>query len=143
MDGYGVLGISTNSLGVVGSSSNSSGVQGFSSSSYGVVGVSGSSSYTGVYGTNNNADGVVGVTSSASAAGIRGQNSGGGYAGYFSGNLFSSGNIVLEAGGNPRLYTASLSGEQNRYLTLLNSPSSPSASGLKAGGVLIRMTTVC
>jgi hypothetical protein len=47
------------------------------------------------------------------------------------------GNLTLDAGGSPTLYTSSVSGEQNRYLQLINSPSSPSASGLKAGGILV------
>jgi hypothetical protein len=47
------------------------------------------------------------------------------------------GNIVLEAASNPVLYTGTGTGELNRYLTLLNSPGLTSASGLKAGGVLI------
>lgn len=55
----------------------------------------------------------------------------------FSSGLAVSGNLTLEAGGDPVLFTSSLSGEQNRYLALINSPSSPSASGLKAGGVLV------
>ena len=49
------------------------------------------------------------------------------------------GKLALDPGaGNPVvLYTASSGGEQNRYLELINSPDSPSASGLKAGGVLV------
>ncbi len=47
------------------------------------------------------------------------------------------GNVVLEATGNPHLYTGTGAGELNRYLFILNSPGLTSASGLKAGGVLI------
>src|SRR5262249_53982713 len=47
------------------------------------------------------------------------------------------GHLTLDAGASPGLFTSSTSGEQNRYLLLLNSPSSPSASGLKAGAVLV------
>jgi endosialidase-like protein len=49
------------------------------------------------------------------------------------------GKLALDPGaGNPVvLYTASSGGEQNRYLELINSPDSPSASGLKAGGILV------
>ena len=47
------------------------------------------------------------------------------------------GHLTLEAGGNPGLFTSALSGEQNRYLSLANSPATPTASGLKAGGILV------
>jgi hypothetical protein len=47
------------------------------------------------------------------------------------------GNVVFEAGANPNLYTGTAAADLNRYLQLLNSPSYQSASGLKAGGVLI------
>ena len=47
------------------------------------------------------------------------------------------GSLVLEAGGTPALYTGTGNAELNRYLALINSPTSPSASGLKAGGVLV------
>src|ERR1044072_433934 len=49
------------------------------------------------------------------------------------------GKLALDPGaGNPVvLYTASSGGEQKRYLELINSPDSPSASGLKAGGILV------
>lgn len=47
------------------------------------------------------------------------------------------GNLTLDAGNSPVLYTGTASSELYRYLNLINSPSSPSASGLKAGGVLI------
>ncbi|MFZ6000111.1 MAG: hypothetical protein ACOYW3_06340, partial [Bacteroidota bacterium] len=50
------------------------------------------------------------------------------------------GNLVLEAGTNPVLYTGTGSVEQNRFLQLINSTSYGSASGLKAGGVLIADT---
>ena len=47
------------------------------------------------------------------------------------------GDLALDPGGNPTLYTSVASTEQNRYLHLINSPSAPSASGLKAGGILV------
>jgi len=47
------------------------------------------------------------------------------------------GSVVLDPGGSPTLYTSSSAGEQNRYLNLINSPTFPSASGLKAGGLLV------
>lgn len=47
------------------------------------------------------------------------------------------GHLTLEAGANPAIYTSAATGEQNRFLNLLNSFASPSASGLKAGGALI------
>lgn len=47
------------------------------------------------------------------------------------------GNLLLDNNFNPILYTSSLTLERNRYLQLINSPSFPSASGLKAGGVLV------
>ncbi len=49
------------------------------------------------------------------------------------------GKLALDPGaGNPVvLYTAAGGGEQNRYLELINSPDFPSASGLKAGGILV------
>jgi hypothetical protein len=47
------------------------------------------------------------------------------------------GNLTLESGTNPSLFTGTGAAELNRYLSLVNSPSSPSASGLKAGGVLV------
>ena len=47
------------------------------------------------------------------------------------------GSLTLEAGGSPAIYTGTGGVELNRYLVLLNSPSLSSASGLKAGGILI------
>jgi Chaperone of endosialidase len=47
------------------------------------------------------------------------------------------GNLTLDPGGNPILYTSATSGEQNRYLSLINSPTTQTASGLKAGGILV------
>lgn len=47
------------------------------------------------------------------------------------------GNLILDAGADPHLFTGSTNAEQNRFLRLLNSPSVLSASGLKAGGILI------
>ncbi len=47
------------------------------------------------------------------------------------------GYLTLDPGANPVIYTGTGGAELNRYLGLINSPSSPSASGLKAGGVLV------
>ena len=47
------------------------------------------------------------------------------------------GNLTLDPSGSPVLYTSSGGGEQNRFLQLINSPTTPSASGLKAGGILV------
>ena len=47
------------------------------------------------------------------------------------------GNLTLEAGGSPGIFTGTGGAELNRYLTLINSPQLQSASGLKAGGVLV------
>ncbi|HVO25089.1 MAG TPA: hypothetical protein VMW56_15830 [Candidatus Margulisiibacteriota bacterium] len=47
------------------------------------------------------------------------------------------GNVTLDAGADPIVYTGTSNAEQNRYVDLINSPASPSASGLKAGGVLV------
>lgn len=49
------------------------------------------------------------------------------------------GRLTLDPGaGNPVvLFTAAGGGEQNRFLELINSPATRSASGLKAGGVLV------
>jgi hypothetical protein len=47
------------------------------------------------------------------------------------------GSLTLDPGSNPTLFTSAASTEQNRYLHLINSPLAPSASGLKAGGILV------
>ncbi len=47
------------------------------------------------------------------------------------------GHLVLDPGTWPVLYTGTGSSELNRYLQLINSPNAASASGLKAGGVLV------
>jgi trimeric autotransporter adhesin len=47
------------------------------------------------------------------------------------------GTVTIEAGGDATLYTGTSGSEQNRYLSLINSPAFSSASGLKAGGVLV------
>jgi hypothetical protein len=47
------------------------------------------------------------------------------------------GNMILDAGGSPSLFTGTGAGELNRYLLVLNSPGLTSASGLKAGGLLV------
>ncbi|MBV6457444.1 MAG: hypothetical protein HONBIEJF_00553 [Fimbriimonadaceae bacterium] len=52
--------------------------------------------------------------------------------------LHVSGSMVLDQGSDgPWFFTGTGSGELNRYLQLLNSPSTTSASGLKAGGILV------
>ena len=45
--------------------------------------------------------------------------------------------MTLDTGGNPTIFTAASGGEQNRYLGLINSPTTQTASGLKAGGILV------
>jgi hypothetical protein len=47
------------------------------------------------------------------------------------------GSLTLDPNTSPVLYTSAASNEQNRYLQLINSPSWRSASGLKAGGILV------
>jgi len=47
------------------------------------------------------------------------------------------GHITMEAGRNPTIFTGVGTQELNRYLTLINSTGLGSASGLKAGGILI------
>jgi hypothetical protein len=53
------------------------------------------------------------------------------------GNVQILGNLTLEVGRNPELYTGTGSSDLGRYLFLLNSASLRTASGLKAGGVLV------
>jgi len=68
-------------------------------------------------------------------------NSGGGDVGIGTPNPASKldvrGSLVLDPGVSPTLYTSASSGEQNRFLNLINSPLFQSASGLKAGGLLV------
>jgi hypothetical protein len=47
------------------------------------------------------------------------------------------GHLLLDPNASPIIYTSSTAGEQNRFLQLINSPSTPNASGLKAGGILV------
>ena len=47
------------------------------------------------------------------------------------------GHLTLDNGNDPLIITGTSSQEQNRYLKLLNSLSFASASGLKAGGILV------
>ena len=62
-----------------------------------------------------------------------------------SGNVSMSGDVTLEGnlivdrtlGNDPLLFTGTDRVEENRYLELINSPDFQSASGLKAGGVLV------
>ena len=51
-------------------------------------------------------------------------------------NLRAAGGMILEAGTDFGMFLSSTNGEKNRYLDLLNSWQTPSASGLKAGGIL-------
>lgn len=53
------------------------------------------------------------------------------------GDIQASGNITLSTGANPTLFTGTGAFEFNRYLQLINTAQVPSASGLKAGGVLV------
>src|SRR5439155_15006744 len=53
------------------------------------------------------------------------------------GDMSVRGNLTLDSGASPVLYTATANTDQNRYLQLINSPSAPFASGLKAGGLLV------
>ncbi|MEL6535417.1 MAG: tail fiber protein [Bacteroidota bacterium] len=53
------------------------------------------------------------------------------------GQLDVRGPLVIDAGGNAPLYTGTDTVEQNRFLELYNSPHTTSASGLKAGGILV------
>lgn len=50
------------------------------------------------------------------------------------------GDLTLDAGDNPVLFTGTGNVELNRYLSLLNSSDLRSASGLKAGGLLVSDT---
>ncbi|NEP28842.1 hypothetical protein, partial [Moorena sp. SIO3I6] len=50
------------------------------------------------------------------------------------------GHLTLEAGVSPILYTGTGESQLNRYLQLINSPDNSSASGLKAGGILVSDT---
>jgi hypothetical protein len=47
------------------------------------------------------------------------------------------GNILMEMGTNPTIFTGAGGTEMNRFLNLINSPTQTSASGLKAGGILV------
>jgi hypothetical protein len=51
----------------------------------------------------------------------------------------SGGHLVIDVSGssNPTIYTGTGTVELNKYLALINSPASTSASGLKAGGILV------
>ena len=51
--------------------------------------------------------------------------------------LHIAGHLTIDTGSHAYLYTGTGKKELNRYLGLLNSPDSASASGLKVGGVLI------
>jgi hypothetical protein len=48
--------------------------------------------------------------------------------------------FTLDPGSDPVIYTGTAASEQQRYLQLINSPAFPSASGLKAGRVVIADT---
>src|SRR5262249_29712800 len=47
------------------------------------------------------------------------------------------GALTLETGGDATIFTGTANAEENRYLNLANSQSFQSASGLKAGGILV------
>lgn len=47
------------------------------------------------------------------------------------------GNLLLDNGGDPIIYTNSVIGDTYRYLQLINSTTSGNATGLKAGGILV------
>ena len=47
------------------------------------------------------------------------------------------GNLTLDPGSSPTIFTSTANTEQNRFLQLINSSAFPSASGLKAGGILV------
>ena len=91
--GRGVQGNSTSGTGVLGSSTNGTGVQGVSTTGSGVVGRS-----TGVYGygvtgvSTDSGCGVYGTATGTDGAGVFGyQDAGATYAGYFAGNVFTTG----------------------------------------------------
>jgi hypothetical protein len=93
--GNGVGGASTSGNGVDGASSSGTGVYGVSSTGNGIQGSSNTSSASGVYGFNTSGGGI-GVAGRLSPAGngyaIYGDNQGGGgWAGYFHGNVYASG----------------------------------------------------
>jgi hypothetical protein len=48
-----------------------------------------------------------------------------------------NGEVIIDNGGDAVIHTGTANAEQNRYLAVINSPASRSASGLKAGGVLV------
>jgi endosialidase-like protein len=50
------------------------------------------------------------------------------------------GNITIENGGDPVIYTTTAGSEQNRYLHIINSPSYPSGAGLMLGSILVADT---
>ena len=115
--GYGVEGYSSNSYGVVGTSNSFRGVYGKSTAGKGVYGESStgeavygeSTSGVGVFGRSTNTDGVVGESRSnahagvagthpGSGNGIYGESLGGGYAGYFAGNVHVNGTLSKGGG---------------------------------------------
>ncbi|UII22642.1 hypothetical protein [Fulvivirga ligni] len=51
--------------------------------------------------------------------------------------LHIQGDVVIEGTNNPRIYTGVGTDELNRYIQFQNSPEYTSASGVKAGGILI------
>ncbi len=56
------------------------------------------------------------------------------------GKLDIRGELILDRGGHPYLYSGTGTSELNRYFEFLNSPSYGSAAGIKAGGLLISDT---
>jgi hypothetical protein len=51
--------------------------------------------------------------------------------------LHVRGNLTLDSGASPVIYTSTSGVEENRFLQLINSPGFSSAAGLKAGGILV------
>jgi hypothetical protein len=49
----------------------------------------------------------------------------------------TGGNLVLDNANTPSIFTGTGATEHNRYLQILNSPGQQTASGLKAGGILV------
>jgi len=51
--------------------------------------------------------------------------------------LHVAGNVVMDNGGNPMIYTGTGAAENGRYLQLTNSTQTATPSGMKAGGILV------
>jgi hypothetical protein len=94
--GFGVSGNSTNSVGVAGNSTSSNALQGVSDTGPGLFAQSRTSS--GVDGRSTYGNGVQGISSGSGGTGVLGQNTGGGWAGYFYGNVYVNGNLGKSSG---------------------------------------------